>query len=218
MDFPAGSETDRSRSEKVEQMLRDAHIQRMRGQWAAAEVLCRKALELAPEDAMGREMLGDLLVAKGDREGALEIYREAFAQQPGKAALEEKIARLVLQKGEEERERLEAQMLLDSPQRKADAKRNATLATLLCIPFPGLGQLLVYRQWVKGGILAGVGLLSILGIGELFKLLLVLGGAGRRIDRPNDMLAALGVLGVLVWIYSLLDAAAGGKVKKASDV
>lgn len=218
MDLPAGSEAGRSTQEKVEQLLRDAHIQRVRGQWSNAERLCRKALEVDPDDSMGREMLGDILAARGEHDPALEAYRQAFERQPEKAALEEKIARLVLLKGEEERERREAQMLLESPLRKVDQKRNATLATLLCIPLPGLGQLLVYRQWVKGGILAGVGLVSILGIGELLKLLLLLGGVGSRVERPNDLLAGLGVLGVLVWVYSLLDAAAGGKGKKASDV
>jgi hypothetical protein len=38
-------------------------------------------------------------------------------------------------------------------------------------------------------------------------------------EKPNDMLAMLGLLAVLIWIYSLLDAAGGVKgKKKASDV
>lgn len=207
---------------RVEQLLRDAHIQRMRQQWAAAEALCRKALELDPDDAMGREMLGDLLLGKGNTDGALTEYRAALALQPTRAVLEEKIARAVLQQNEEEREKLEAQLLLESPQKKNEAKRNATLATLLSLCCPGLGQLLVYRQTVKGGILASVGLLALaFGISEMLKVFAVIAGAGRSLDSPpNDVLAALGLLGVLVWIYSLLDAAGtGGKGRKRpSDV
>lgn len=203
-------------------MLRDAHIQRMRGQWANAETLCRKALELAPDDAMGREMLGDLLMGKGDTGGALTEYRAALERQPARVALEDKIARAVLQQDEEEREKLEAQLLLDSPLKKNEAKRNATLATLLSLVCPGLGQLFVYHQWVKGGILAAVGLLTLaFGVSELLKVFAVIAGAGRSLEsRPNDILAGLGLLGVLVWIYSLLDAAGGGGKgkKRPSDV
>lgn len=225
MESPAASNPERPAldpelGQKVETMLRDAHIQRMRGQHAAAETLCRKALELSPNDLMGREMLGDLLTGKGDLDGALENYRAAFEKQPQKAALEEKIARLVLQKGEEEHDKILAQLLLENPGRKTEAKRNATLATLLSMVCPGLGQLVVYRQWVKGGILAGVGLLGLaLGGPDLFKLFLAFSAAGNRMEKPNDMLAMLGLLAVLIWIYSLLDAAGGVKgKKKASDV
>ena len=218
MDLDSQSNPEKAR---VEQYLRDAHIMRMRGQWAGAETLARKALEIDADDPMGIEMLGDLLTGKGDLEGALSQYRAALEKQPTKVALEEKIARLVLQQSEEEREKLEAQLLLDSPLKQQEAKRNATMAILLSLFWPGLGQLLVYRQWVKGGILAGTGLITLgFGMTELFKVFAAIAGAGRSLDsRPNDLLAVLGLLGILVWIYSLLDAAGGGKKKKkASDV
>jgi tetratricopeptide (TPR) repeat protein len=220
MDFPAASNPERSNQEKVETLLRDAHIQRMRGQTAAAETLCRKALELSPDDVMGQEMLGDLLTGKGELDEALTTYRAAFERQPEKASLEEKIARLVLMKGEEEHQKLAAMLMLESPAKESDAKRNATLATLLSMVCPGLGQLVIYRQYVKGGILAGVGLLGLaLGGPDLFKLALAFSEARSRVDKPNDALAMLGLLAVLIWLYSLLDAAGGVKgKKKASDV
>lgn len=219
MDLDSQANPEKAR---VEQLLRDAHIHRMRQQWAAAETLCRKALELDPDEAMGREMLGDLLMGKGDTAGALSAYRGALEKQPGKASLEDKIARAVLAQGEDEREKAEALLLLESPLKKNEAKRNATLATLLSLFCPGLGQLFVFRQYVKGGILAAVGLLALtFGISEMLKVFAVVAGAGRALDtKPNDVLAVLGLLGILVWIYSLLDAAGGGGKgkKRASDV
>jgi tetratricopeptide (TPR) repeat protein len=224
MEPTASPDQSRPDQERVEQLLRDAHIQRMRGQWGAAEDLCRKALELDPDDAMGREMLGDILYQKGAWDDSLVEYRAAFAKQPQKGALEEKIARVVLRKDEDERERIAAELMLTSPTAPIEAKRSATLAILLSLALPGLGQALVYKQHVKGGILALFALLSLVlgGAQELMKLfvLFAAGSQGRASDRPNDMLAALGLLHVLIWLYSLIDAASppGSKKKKASDV
>lgn len=206
---PTGSDS------RVEQLLRDAHIARMRRQWAEAETLCRRALDLSPDDGMGLEMLGDLLHEKGDLDGALERYRAALAQDPGKAALEDKIARLALAKGEAERERAEAEALLASPISKVHAKRNATVAVLLSLVCPGAGQVF-NRQPVKGAILVAVWLLSLFGMMELFRLLVVLMGAGRGLA-PHQGLAVLGLLGVLVWLYALIDASSGAQGNRRKD-
>ena len=193
---------------RVEQLLRDAHLHRMRQQWAAAETLCRQALELCPDDALGLEMLGDLLAENGSLDQALDVYRKSFEQQPQKGALEEKIARVVLRKGEEERERREAELLLSNPSGQSTRKRNTTIAILLSVICPGGGQLF-NADYLKGGILFVVGLASIvLGGPELLKMML---GLAWRLPKGQDvdgMRAALGVLGGLVWMYSLLDAAA----------
>ena len=205
---------------RVEQLLRDAHIQRMRQQWAAAETLCREALELDPDDVMGQEMLGDLLLDKGSCGEALESYRKAFEKQPEKVALEEKIARAVLLKGEEERQRLDAELMLSSPGSKLERKRSATIATLLSLLCPGAGQLFT-GQYVKGGILLGVGVLSLfLGGPDLIKFILGIAGILPKTEEVVDLLAMLGLVGVLVWLYSLLDAAgqAGRSARKAGDL
>src|SRR5689334_22512123 len=118
---------------RVEQLLREAHLHRMRGHEAAAEALCREALDLAPEDPQGVEMLGDLLAEKGALDEALEQYRRAFEQQPQKIALEDKIARVVLRKGEEEHERITALLMVDAPRRKGEGKRNVLIALLLSL-------------------------------------------------------------------------------------
>jgi tetratricopeptide (TPR) repeat protein len=193
---------------RVEQLLRDAYIQRMRQQFAASETLCRQALELAPRDVQGLELLGDLLQEKGSTEPALELYRQALEVQPGKASLEEKIARQVLLKAEEERERLMAELMLSSPQAPKQRKRNQTAAILLSVICPGGGQFF-NGQWVKGAIYLLTGLLC-LGLGgpDGLKMLLGMAGPLPRGEEPNGMLAALGMVGGLIWLASLLDASA----------
>jgi hypothetical protein len=202
---------------RVEQLLRDAYLLRMRQQWGAAEELCRQALELAPEDVQGLELLGDLLTEKGSEAQALETYRKAFELQPLKASLEEKIARAVLRKAEEERERLEAQLLIAKPASAKQRKRNQTVAILISLFCPGGGQMF-NGQYVKGGIFLVFGLLA-LGFGgpECMKMLLAMAGGLPRGEEPNGALAALGMVGALIWFASLLDASAqaGKSAKRA---
>lgn len=202
---------------RVEQLLRDAYIQRMRQQFAVAETLCRQALELNPDDVQGLELLGDLLQEKGSTDGALEQYRKALEVQPGKASLEEKVARLVLVKAEEERERIEAELLLNSPRAPKQRKRNQTVAVLCSLVCPGLGQAF-NGQWVKGVVflVAGIGCLAFGGM-DAMKMLLGMAATLPRGEQPNGMLAAVGMLGGLIWLASLLDASAqAGKVAKNS--
>jgi tetratricopeptide (TPR) repeat protein len=198
---------------RVEQLLRDAHLQRMRQQWVPAETLCRQALEMAPRDPMGQELLGDLLADKGSVDEALTVYRGALEIQPGKASLEEKIARCVLQKDEEERERIAAQLMLDSPAVGKERKRNAIMAILLSLLCPGAGQFF-NRQYFKGGLLLITGLIGLFfGGTDMIRMLLGMAGV-RQSSSPDGLLVILGFTGLLAWIYSLLDASAqAGKVK-----
>lgn len=197
---------------RVEQLLRDAHILRMRGQWAAAEDLCRQALELDPDDLMGREMLGDLLAEKGSLDGALEAYRAAFEKQPQKAALEQKLARIVLLKGEEEHARIQAELFLSAPKGKSARQRSGAIAILLSMVCPGAGQIFNGHH-VKGGILLGTWLLTVFGWGEAIKLMLSLAGLAGG-ETANGPLAFLGLLGGLLWLYGVLDASSqAGKAR-----
>jgi tetratricopeptide (TPR) repeat protein len=194
---------------RLERLLRDAHIQRMRQQWAAAEALCRQALEIAPEDPMGLEMLGDCLNEKGSVGEALETYRKALALQPEKAALEEKVARTVLLQAEEDRQRMEAQLLLTSPRKKGLAKRNTAVALMLSVLCPGAGHVFL-GQSTKGIILIVVWVLFLFSgaAEELFKLMVAFGGGLPRGERVNDVLAGFGVVGTLAWLYGLIDSSA----------
>src|SRR5690349_15097820 len=95
---------------RAEQLLREAHIFRMRRQTDAAERLCRQALEICPDDVMGHELLGDLLLERGRLNEALETYQQAFEKHPERTSLEDKIARTVLRKFALDRERDDAEL------------------------------------------------------------------------------------------------------------
>jgi len=118
----------------VEQWLRQAHVHRMRGQWAQSEALCRRALEVSPDDAMGRELMGDLLAERGDLKEAAEQYQAAQDKQP-KPALEEKIGRMAVLLEEQERARIATEVLGEAaPQMKpGERKRRATMTALLIL-------------------------------------------------------------------------------------
>lgn len=202
---------------RVEQLLRDAYLMRMRQQWGASETLVREALDLSPEDTQGLELLGDLLTEKGSVDEALEIYRRAFALQPEKVSLEEKIARAVLAKAEEERERIEAELLISTPRNAKQRKRNQTVAVLLSTILPGGGQF-INGQYVKGGIFLGIALLTlVVGGRDAMKLFLGMAGPLPPGEEANGLLAVFGMIGGLVWLASLLDAAkqAGNSVNKS---
>lgn len=204
MDVQQQELSDAARAELVEKLLRDTHIQRMRGEWGAAETLCRKALELSPDDVMGIEMLGDILHEKGCTQEALDLYRKAFATQPEKVCLEDKIARLVLEVAEEQRQRDAAHLLLSAPIDKEARKRNATLVVLLSLCCPGLGQIFAGDN-LKGGILLVTGLTALfIGGGDLFAFMMRFLMDHRA--EINDLRAAVGMVGLLAYIYSLLDA------------
>jgi len=205
-------------AKRAENLLRDAHIQRMRQQWAAAETLCRQALELVPEDLMGLEMLGDLLLDKGSTENALETYRKALALAPEKASLEEKVARVVLLRAEEERERLEAQLLLTNPRKKGQARRNTLAAILLSVLWPGAGHLFL-GQTRKGLFLIAIWAVFLLSgsVLEFTKMLIGFAGLLPRGEQVNDVLAGFGIMGLLDWLYGLIDVtAASGQGRKSA--
>jgi tetratricopeptide (TPR) repeat protein len=207
---------EEERQQRVEQLLRDAHLQRMRQQWAAAEALCRQALELNSEETLAQEMLADLVADRGEVDEAIALYRRALEKQPQKAVLEEKIARLALRKGEAELERLGALMALEGPKRPNERKRSAIIAVLLSLVCPGAGQYFLGQRG-KGILLFGVGTLAlVVGIPDLFTMVLGLANLLPRYARPpNDFLAWIGIMGAAVWLYSLLDASAqAGKIEK----
>ncbi|MFN3651128.1 MAG: tetratricopeptide repeat protein [Armatimonadota bacterium] len=200
--------------ERFERLLRDAHLLRMRQQWAQAETLCREAVEIDPQDVPAREMLADLLAEKGETDEALTLYQACLEQQPGKPSLEEKVARIALRKDQEERDRIAAQLMLENPKGGRERKRNATAAVLLSALFPGGGQLFL-GQHAKGGVLLVVGLITLyFGVPELMKLLGTFAAApaagGRRgpVVEVDGPMAALGLVFIAVYIYSLLDASA----------
>jgi len=197
-------DTDPTR-QRLDQLLREAHIQKMRQQTVAAEDLCKKALELVPDDAMALEMLGDMLVERGKYEDALDAFRRAAATTIRPEVIETKVARTVLRQAEEDRERLEAQLFLSGAGAPTKERQNRSTAVLLSLICPGGGQLFK-GQMVKGAILLAVTALSAFGWPDCLKLLFTVFGGSRGGEDPNGFLVVLGLVGLAVYIYSLMDA------------
>jgi tetratricopeptide (TPR) repeat protein len=191
---------------RAEILLREAHVLRMRRQFAEAETKVRAALDVHPESVTGLEMLGDLLAEKGSLEEAAAKYKYALELAPGRAAIEEKHARLALELGEQQHQRSVAEMLLQNPRALGGPqrrKRNPILAFFLSSLWPGLGQL-YNHEYGKGLLMAGGGLITFLLSGDaLFRMLFAVSGS--RVS-PSASGSVFGVIFTCLWIYSLIDA------------
>ncbi|MEN3001277.1 MAG: tetratricopeptide repeat protein [Armatimonadota bacterium] len=200
--------------EEVERLLRQAHLQQLRGQLEDASASVQQALELMPDDASVWEMLGDLRQQAGDLQGAHDAYKRAHELAPQNAAIERKYAQTVLSiTTQQERFHLWQQALEGKlPEEEMGIPRRPGLAFLLSFVMPGLGQ--IYSgQLLKGGILLGVTLLGL-------TLFVVVPGGRETI---NNLIASLvnparmqgGISGFhlflmivlfFVWLYAIIDA------------
>lgn len=200
---------------RVEALLREAHICRMRHQFVEAEEKCRAALSLRPKDVTGLEMLGDLLAEKGSLQEAAETYLRAMEAAPGRASIEKKHARLALQLGEQQYQRQMAQMLLENPGAFSSPlpPRNPLVAFVLSSIWPGLGQF-YNRELVKGGLVAaGAVLAMVLGGAALFRLVFAI--SGTRLA-PSGIESVFGVIYACLWVYSVIDATVRAQRSSAS--
>jgi len=211
---------DEERRQRGESLLREANLFRLRQDPVTAEARCRAAVELLPDDATALEMLGDLIrAADGDPEEAMQWYQAALKLRPGTESLEVKIAALILQQGEARyaTERL-ARRLEGGGATPAQRRRQVTLATLMSLLLPGLGQF-YNRDRLKGLILMPVWLVTA-GLGYLPLLQLLLTVVTFRPGLETEgFLAFLGAVGGSLHLYALLDAAARArKLAEADEV
>lgn len=202
-------DTERT-AENIDRLLRTAKLHQMRGNLDAASDACREAMGLDAENADVRDLLGDLLVAQGQLQPALEQYQCAF-RLSGRPAIEEKVARLAL--------RIEAEKQFGSPEAGFSAtgiprrQLSPSLATALSMLFPGLGQL-YNGQYPKGMICFGVSLCQVLLIGSLAiphirAVRHALVGSARDLVGGPPVPSLLWVLllsYLCVWLYALIDA------------
>src|SRR5437764_1029787 len=100
MGGPAGEAEERialdtpEQPERVQVLLQEARTLEMRGQFREATERCLAVLALAPEEPAALELLGDLLLHQGDREGAWAQYRRALGNAPHRTVLEQKCNQL----------------------------------------------------------------------------------------------------------------------------
>jgi tetratricopeptide (TPR) repeat protein len=80
----------------AEGFVRQARVQKMRGNAAASTELLRKAVEAAPTAPAVLEALADDLLERKQRKEALPLYKKALKLEPRNVGLERKYAMLVL--------------------------------------------------------------------------------------------------------------------------
>lgn len=177
-----------------------------RGSFAEAEAAARAVLAERPADAAAHEVVGDVLAARGDADGAKASYRESLKHEPGRASAESKFATLTLEGAEASR-----RAALGVSYAAQDTSLAGTggggrglwaglLGSALC---PGLGQI-VQGQVTKGLILVGV---FLAGLGLM--ALLPKGGTGHSYFGAGFWLVS--ALLTADWVYAVADIALSSK-------
>lgn len=190
---------------EIERLLALANLQRMRGQLTDAESTCRKILEINPSDVVVREMLGDILRDCGKLDQALQEYRSAMEMAPGRASLETRYAKTVLEIAEREREKAIAQDMIANPHKYTARQKSPVMAMLWAI-VPGMGQ------FYNGDIMKAVVIWCVLLL-FLISYALLQQPYPANIDSlqlfltaTNPFVLVLGLLFLLLYVYSLIDA------------
>jgi tetratricopeptide (TPR) repeat protein len=137
-------------------LIRQARVEKMRGNASASTDLLRKAAEAAPTAPAVLEALADDLVERRQKKEAMPIYKKAVALDPKNVGLERKYAMLVLgSAGVLSFEEAMRADWSDSPFLSAnDHVASAGAATILTVFLPGLGHI------VLGKTVTGVMILS----------------------------------------------------------
>jgi tetratricopeptide (TPR) repeat protein len=192
--------------EKLDALLREANILRVRGQVVEAEERCRTALELMPQEPTALEMLGDLLRGRGKLDEAAEQYQLACAAAPDRPSPEKKYAEVTLELAERQRLRDAAHLLLQNPRVREQERRNVMMAVLLAAVFPGLGQFYNHEA-LKGALLAGATLICLLIGGDALLRFVFTLMAARSAGEVSSLGAWFGLLAGIFWLYGIIDAA-----------
>ncbi len=200
--------------EEVERLLRQAHLQKLRGQLTEASASVQQALELMPDDASVWEMLGDLRQQAGDLSGAHDAYKRAHELAPDNATIERKYAQAVLNLTVQQEQFIQWQQALEGklPDEEIAPPRRPSLAFLLSFVMPGLGQ--IYNgQLVKGAILLGLtllGLMLFLLVGDadtaLQNMLAFLVNPARMRGGVSSFHLFLVLILFFIWLYGIVDA------------
>ena len=133
--------------EKADGFVRQARVEKMRGNAAKATELLKEAAKAAPNSPALHEALGDDLMERRQIKAAKDAYARAIKLDPKNVGLERKYAEIVLRTAT--LGSLEDQMranLSDSPfLTSEDTLANAGWATFLSLFVPGSGHLVLGR-------------------------------------------------------------------------
>jgi hypothetical protein len=146
-DLPAEPPTPEQMAE-AEQCIRQARVEKMRGNTRGAGDLMQRASEVAPGSPTVLEALGDDLVERKQYAKAKKAYQRAWKLDEKNVGLERKFATIVAQM--DAMGSIDDQLrmnLSDSPFiTEGDAIASAGAATLLSAIFPGLGHAVLGRR------------------------------------------------------------------------
>lgn len=191
--------------QELDRLTALAHLQRMRGQIRDAEDTCRKALEISPLDLKVHEMLGDILYEEGKLDMALAEFRDALVMSPGSEALEKKFARITLEIGEAQHQKMLAEDMIRNPHRYTQRGRSPVVAVVSSAVVPGLGQL-YNGQLIKAVILFGAVLLFMIGYATLQRYPRGIQTTAEFFYFTDPIVMVLGILALMAYIYGLIDA------------
>ena len=143
-------------AERAERLVRQAMLERQRGNKAAVTKLLEEAAAVAPGAPATLEALGDDLAARSRVKEALDCYKRAIALDPKNVGLEKKHAMLVFNAGgagsiEDQMRRLSDPVLLT----QGDHVASYGVAKFVSYFIPGLGHVLLGRPGLGFGLIAG---------------------------------------------------------------
>jgi tetratricopeptide (TPR) repeat protein len=215
--------------QKVRELLGRATLLRARGEHEEALRVGQEAVGLEGGNWECHELVGDVLLALERPDEALSSYRRARELHQSRAVLEEKIGRAALAQAERQRSAERSQALLEGKAEQRGPRRNPSYAALYSFIVPGLGQ--VYNGEVLKGVVVVVAYVLLFGLTAIAL-------RGQRLVQPSGMGSVYGsqldlstllsaIFGgpaaiwiialVLLWIYSIADAALKASRTMTSD-
>jgi tetratricopeptide (TPR) repeat protein len=142
-------------AEEAERLIRQAHVEKVRGNRSRAGDLLRQAAEVAPGSPAVLEALGDDQMERRQYAKARESYGRALLLIPDNVPLQRKHAQSILGSRSDAFADFEAQ--------QSEAMASAPAATMLSVVLPGVGHM-VLGETRKGGLILGAWLAALVAV------------------------------------------------------
>jgi tetratricopeptide (TPR) repeat protein len=159
------------RQDKVRALLSAAQLSNRRLEWKDALEKCQAALALDHQSAEAHELVGDVLQAMGNWDGALQSYKTAQKLNPSRTVLEEKIGLVSIELDQVALREARREQLIADPSQLKWEERDPKVACILSAILPGLGQfyngehvkaLMVFAITVISAVILYLGLQGVL--------------------------------------------------------
>ena len=197
--------------EKAENFIRQARLARSRGQAAQATEFLNHAEAVAPNAPIVLEFIGDDYAERGNFRKARETYKKALQYAPSNIAIDRKHAEMVFKTSN-----FGSAELYSDFEVTANAKRAVAFTCFI----PGTGQI-VTGEPVKGGIMLGVWLLSLVSIKLIpngIQTLIDLGTGRLRVSSFNALVLVPLAVAVITHIVAIFDASMKAKSYEARKI